>query len=221
MNPVRRLALLVILLCSTGWYSGEHRISIPVTGSGGSNNNSANNSLSPLDIFSLSVINHEASEVVGIYAAGLFSYPVLQQPNDKPSFVSTKENVVTEFNLAQKFDSIGLVAHNYLAGKLFDQVELDQEIVVIYGDGTQVKYKVTETRAYQALTPSSPYSSFCNVKYPDKVISCEELFYETYALQGKLILQTCISKGNNDSWGRLFIIAEIVEPHDYSDWNPY
>ncbi|KAF0111420.1 MAG: hypothetical protein FD147_903 [Chloroflexi bacterium] len=208
---VKLLSLLVILLSSFGQFSGGGQQAIPVTGTVETYSNSTLRTILPLDVFSLSVVNRNAKQVVGVYISDLFAYPVLQQPNGKPAYVSSENNIVTQFSVTKKFGSTGLIAHNYLAGALFSEINQNQEIVIIYGDGSQVNYTVTEVRKYQALSPTSPYSSFINLDDPDRTISYKELFYETYALEGKLILQTCIAKGNSDSWGRLFIIAEIPD----------
>lgn len=143
----------------------------------------------------------------GVYVAGILHSPVTPQPPGNPAFVSTQVDVITEFSTARQYGSIGLLAHNTQAGKQFDKVLAGDTIVLVFGDGSTVNYTVTEIRKYQALDPSSPYSSFVNVNIPGEVLSVDEMFLDTYGVSGRLILQTCISEEKNDSWGRLFIIA--------------
>ncbi|MFZ6019495.1 MAG: hypothetical protein ACOYXO_07770, partial [Chloroflexota bacterium] len=74
------------------------------------------------------------------------------------------------------------------------------------------EYQIEEIRRYQALTPNSPYSKFVNLADPDKkVITATDLFYEIYTQKGTLVLQTCIEKEGELSWGRIFIIARPIE----------
>jgi hypothetical protein len=57
----------------------------------------------------------------------------------------------------------------------------------------------------------------------DKTLSSEDVFKQVYAKGNQLVFQTCIQRGNEDSWGRLFIIADeasfiqsdSINPADY------
>jgi hypothetical protein len=40
------------------------------------------------------------------------------------------------------------------------------------------------------------------------VLKASEVFSRVYERQGQAIFQTCISRGDELSWGRLFVIAE-------------
>lgn len=132
---------------------------------------------------------------------------VVQQPAGQPGYVSTFDGNVTQFSFASQYGSIGLLAHNYLAGRQFFVISNGDEIDLVYGDGHAEEYIVSEIRKYQALSPTSPYSSFVDLSQPDLTLTYEDLFYDTYGVGGRLILQTCISNNGSDSWGRLFIIA--------------
>ena len=50
----------------------------------------------------------------GIYSENEFAFPVVKQPAGNPGYVSTIEDVVTEFSMAKKYGVTGIVAHNYL-----------------------------------------------------------------------------------------------------------
>jgi hypothetical protein len=89
-------------------------------------------------------------------------------------------------------------------------MQVNQDIILVYGDGSLKNYRVSATQSYQALSPNNPYSNFISTD-SDKTLSSEEVFKQVYAKGNQLVFQTCIQKGNEDSWGRLFIIADEVE----------
>ena len=132
---------------------------------------------------------------------------VVQQSSN--NYVSTSSGTVTQFGLANQFGSIGLLAHNYLSGSSFSKLGSGTEIVLVYGDGSTKKYQVSAVKKYQALSPTDPYSDFVNVDNSDSTLTSSDVFNETYGTGG-LVLQTCISKNGNSSWGRLFVIASPV-----------
>lgn len=144
----------------------------------------------------------------GIYIQNILAIKIVAQPPDNPGFVSSEENTVTSFSLASQFGSIGLLAHNTLAGDEFSRISLGDVIYKIESTGVIKSYQVTEILKYQAVIPNSPYSDFVNLSDPVSTISAQTLFQQTYAQAGKLILQTCIESEGNPNWGRLFIIAE-------------
>ncbi len=164
-----------------------------------------------LTSFISNVYDSNGSVVRGIYIKDVLQLPVVQQPASNPGFVSSANNTVTQFYTASYYGSIGLLAHNTLAGSYFFLVDFDDPIYVVYGDGHLETYKVIDIRYYQALSPNSPYSSFVNLANPVQTIGYEQLFYETYGVSGRLVMQTCVEKEGLDSWGRLFIIAEKIE----------
>jgi hypothetical protein len=156
--------------------------------------------------------------VAGIYIQNVLDLQVVQQPASNPGFVSSEAYTVTQFGMAANYGSIGLLAHNNLAGNLFFNIDTDDTIILVYGDGRLEYYDVTEVREYQALSPYSPYSSFVDLSNPGQTLTFEDLFYDTYGIGGRVVMQTCIAQDGVDSWGRLFIIAEKLEtePINYS-----
>jgi hypothetical protein len=148
-----------------------------------------------------------SSQLVGLYSVS-FAYPVLQQPQGSPGFVSTEPEKVTQFALASQYGSTGLLAHNYLAGAAFSEITTGETLTLVYGDGRILNYKVTAVEHYQALTPTSPSSNFLPVDKPGTKLTASDLFNHIYKTPGRLVLQTCIKANGNSSWGRLFIIAE-------------
>lgn len=162
--------------------------------------------------FAAMLANGNASDLVGVYVTNQFALPVIQQPANDPSFVSTRDNVVTQFSLAKRYGSTGLLAHNFLSGNHFFRIEEGQEIVLVYGNGSAARYRVTSIRDFQALDPENPYSNFIDVTDPaGKVLSSADLFSKVYTTRGQVVLQTCIDAHNDPSWGRRFIIASPVD----------
>lgn len=149
------------------------------------------------------------SQVTGVFVDDVMAYQVVQQPSGSAGYVSTDADVVTQFSTAAKFGTVGILAHNFLAGISFFDLTPDEDVYVVYGDGSTAHYVIKDIRRFQALQPNSPYSSFVdldtNVSY-----SSTDVFYEVYGNSGNLVLQTCIAADGINSWGRLFVIAEKI-----------
>lgn len=163
--------------------------------------------LPDLDVFIEQVKNGQADELRGIYIPGILAARVVQQPAGMAGFVSPWQNVVTQFSLASKVGSTGLLAHNYLAGKSFALLQDGQEFHLVNGDGKISTFIVSEILQFQALEPSSTLSPFMDLENGD-ILTYAELFTKVYNRPGQVVFQTCIVAGGNPAWGRLFIIAE-------------
>ena len=161
----------------------------------------------PLETFIEQVQNGDAATVRGIYAPGLFADAVAQQPHDDPAFVSSEEDTVTQFGLAASHGSIGLLAHNSLAGQNFFALRAGQIFLLIYGDGSRTAFRVTRLLRARALNPESIRSNFIDLD-TGHFLTAARLFDSVYDQPGRLILQTCIEAEGDPSWGRLFVIAE-------------
>ena len=150
----------------------------------------------------------DSSQLVGVYVEDILALKVVQQASTYS--VSTKIGTATQFGLAGKYGSIGLLAHNYLSGSSFMNLETDSEIILIFGDGSTRIYKVDKIKKYQALNPNDIFSNFINLDKPTATITSDNVINETYGV-GDLVLQTCIARNGILGWGRLFIIASLVE----------
>jgi hypothetical protein len=167
--------------------------------------------LPTLEEFAAQVKNGKEDELRGAYAPDLFAFQVVQQPSASPLFVSQAENTLTQFALAaDQYDSIGLLAHNYLAGAGFPLLEAGQKLHLIYGDGRVKTFIIRQKLGYQALQPESPKSDFIDLLTGER-LSASQLAWKIYNRPGEVILQTCISANGDPSWGRLFVIAEPYE----------
>jgi hypothetical protein len=136
----------------------------------------------------------------------MFSYAVVQQPQDNPYYVSSEKDLVTEFGLAKEYGNIGLMAHNDLAGYLFSDLYLGQEIHVNYNDGHTDRYTVSAIYRFRALEPNKTESRFVDLD-SENAFTAYELFEKMYTGERHVTLQTCIYAHGNKSWGRLFVIA--------------
>ncbi len=167
----------------------------------------AEKAMPPLKHFSSSLVNGLAGQVVGVYVPEILALPVAQQPAGSPGYVSSTPDVVTQFGMAARFGTTGLLAHNYLSGALFFELELGQNVVMVKGDGQLMYYTVTEVQSFQALSPNNPYSQFVDLQTGD-MVTAHELFFDVYAGSDQLVFQTCIEAAGDPSWGRLFVTAK-------------
>ena len=159
--------------------------------------------------FRKTVKNGNSGAVTGIFAEDRFALKVVQQPAGQPAYVSTTKDIVTEFSIASDYGTLGLMAHNYLAGENFFQLQPGDIIQVVYGDGNIQKYAIYDVQRYQALQPNSPRSQFVDLDTNEK-LTATQLFKRIYMGEHHLTLQTCIQQGSEDSWGRLFLLAEPI-----------
>jgi hypothetical protein len=158
-----------------------------------------------------SVKDGQTGVVRGVYVPGLFALKIIQQPAQDPTFVSSLPDVVTDFKAAKAAGNLGLLAHNYLAGQDFPALTTGQEIRIVFGDGKIEYFRVTKILRYQALQPKSTTSDFVNLESSEK-LSATQLFEKVYKGSHHLTFQTCIYKDGEQSWGRLFVIAEPYTP---------
>ncbi len=194
---MKKLFAIVILLGAAILLAANSSAAIiPVTGA----------PLVSLDQFVSVVAQGNANQVVGVYVPDTLALRVLQQPENNPAYVSTIQGSATQFRFAAQRGTTGLLAHNYLAGAEFANLELGAEVDVVMGDGAVKKYRVSKVEAYQALKPSSPFSDFVNLETGEKSNSTA-VFNAVYGGGNVVVFQTCIEKDGELSWGRLFVIA--------------
>lgn len=166
-----------------------------------------------LEEFASQVRNGQADELRGVYIPDILAARVVQQPTKNNEFVSPRENTLTQFGLATKFGATGLLAHNYLTGEGFFLLKENRKFYLIYGDGQTEAFVVTEILQYQALEPNRASSKFVDLANDD-LLTAASLFSKIYNRSGQVIFQTCISRGQELSWGRLFVIAEPAAPKE-------
>jgi hypothetical protein len=166
----------------------------------------AGETLPGFEAFVQSVMNGKSSMVRGVYVPEVLALPVEQQPAGKPAYVSPHDGVATQFRRAADFGVIGLLAHNYSAGKSFFNLKSGQEVRIVYGDGAVKVYIVAASYHFQALQPNSPTSNFVALD-TGQALSANKLFDTVYYQGDHVTFQTCIKKDGLSTWGRLFVIA--------------
>jgi hypothetical protein len=173
---------------------------------------SQNAKYSSLEEFISTVETGDSTTIVGVYTP-FFTLPVIQQPSSQPDYVSLNDGELTEFILPKKYGSVGLLAHNYLSGFNFFYLKKGQDILLVYGDGSLKHYKITDIQAYEALKPNSPFSNFVDLTgsgQNKQTLTSADLFNRVYTTPNRVVFQTCIEKENEPSWGRFFVIADLV-----------
>ena len=148
--------------------------------------------------------------VSGVYFGKNRFLRVVNQPTGKPGYVSSISNTATNFQLAARYGNIGLIAHNYLAGRHFNDLKIGDKIYVMDRFGRKKNYRVIEILRYQAVNPRSTRSNFINLKNK-QLSTATDVFKRVYTGKHHLVLQTCIKKGRNEEWGRIFIIAQPLK----------
>jgi len=180
---------------------GQAQASIPAT-----------SSPPELAAFVSSVSNGHTDRLAGVYVQGQFAMPVEQQPDGDVNFVSSAEQTVTEYIRSEAFGVVGLLAHNTLSsGQEFFKLKPGQEVILVYGDGRQVRYQISHIENYQALSPTDPFSDFVDLNGPGgNLVRNEDLFRRIYTVSGQLVFQTCFTANGDPSWGRMFVIANPI-----------
>ena len=161
--------------------------------------------------FSKTVQNSEAGVLRGVYVPDVLAFPVIQQPTGSAGYVSSVDGEITQFGMASQFGNVGLLAHNNLSGRFFSQLAIGQEVRLVYGNGKIETFVITEILQYQAIQPTSPYSSFRDLS-SDEMLTAEQMFKRAYMGDRHVTFQTCIAGPGSLSWGRLFVIA-TPKPH--------
>jgi hypothetical protein len=157
---------------------------------------------------SVPVAAHGRKIVQDVYVEGTLDLPVIQQPEGNTNYVSPKKGELTQFASVSQYGNIGLLAHNYLAGRAFSRLMVGQDVHIRYSNGETENFVITEILSYQALDPKSPYSSFQSLEDETEILSVGQMFDRVYRGQRHLTFQTCIANAGTASWGRLFVVAE-------------
>lgn len=168
--------------------------------------------------FSKAVQNGDAKALRGVYVDDVLALPIVQQPSGSPAFVSNNDGEITQFGMASQYGNVGLLAHNHLSGKTFSELLIGQQVRLVYGDGKIETFVITEILRYQALQPTSPYSSFRNLDKAEETMTAEQMFKRVYLGDRHVTFQTCIAAYGNQSWGRMFVIAVPESQYLSLDW---
>ncbi len=170
----------------------------------------AGRSLQPLDgvltTFTQQVSNGQMGQVVGVYVPNILELQVEQQPPSNSLFVSPQIGVATQFGQAALNGVIGLLAHNTSSGILYYQINLGEQVEVVYGDGKVERYQVRSISEFQKLQTFNPMSDFIDLDTGSKLTSTQ-VFNRFYSGDHRLTLQTCLERNGDPNWGLHFIEA--------------
>lgn len=211
------LAILLTLTLIGGYMKTNEMINnIPSTGPSMTATLNGTNTSTTLKDFVQSVSNGQRDEVTGIFVPGVLAMPVGQQPKGNAGYVTREPEKVTQFGMAAQYGTVGILAHNDLAGAEFSDVKKSQYAIVVYGDGQLDYYVINEIQKYQALSPASTFSDFVNLDNNRETLSASEVFSRIYGPGDRLVFQTCIAANGDPSWGRMFIIAKPANQEVFS-----
>ncbi len=161
-----------------------------------------------LSQFIATVKNPDANALSGVFVKDVLALKVVQYPAGNPLSITAMPGYVTQSCGIEQCPSIGLLGHNFLAGKLFFDLSLNQEVALVYGDGNIKRFRASRIRRYQALSPNDPYSEFVDLEKGGTKLSSTDLFNDTFGVGQQVVFQTCIAANGNISWGRIFVIAD-------------
>jgi hypothetical protein len=162
--------------------------------------------------FIAEVFDGQADVVRGVYVEGVFSLPVFQQPEGDVAYVSSRMGEITEFQSAARNNVTGLLAHNYLSGDLFYNLELGHEVIIVYGNGTLRRYQVVDFQQFERLDRVDLRSSFVELS-SGQTLTSDEVFSRFYRGEHKVTFQTCLKRNGISNWGLQFTIATPLDPN--------
>ena len=147
---------------------------------------------------------------VSVLMGGFKPLPITGSISVGNEIIPARPNEATLYESALHLGTVGVLAHNSLAGQTFATLKPRSSFSLLNENGQRVPYAVSEIKRYQALTPTSPYSSFLDLDTGKKYTS-QELTTIMYKSGNPAVLQTCIEKDGDLNWGRLFIVAKPLE----------
>jgi hypothetical protein len=158
--------------------------------------------LPALEQFIAQVTNGDPDALRGAYVPGVLALPIVQQPANDANYVSPVNSSLTQFGMAQKLGNVGLLAHNYLAGGSFANMQLGDQVILVYGNARTEIFEVGEIHRYEAL----PNGLYRNLQ-TQEILRAGSLFAFVYGGDRRVTFQTCIARGADLNWGRLFVVA--------------
>jgi hypothetical protein len=154
-------------------------------------------SIPTLDSFRAQVQPGRSTQVVGVWAEGLFAFHVEPTPGQS---VPQLENTAGIYEWAVKRGTTALMIHNYLGGDHLYQVKGTTAIALIFGDGRVEWYQVDTIERYEAMNFSQD-----GFEGPFKIWDCESCDFEYsvsdlqrkhYTGSNSLAFQTCLDEDN-------------------------
>jgi hypothetical protein len=167
--------------------------SLPVTGSTAPNNPFASQAALPLA---------KAKKASSVAVENKFIFSVSQSGNNAPSDYS-----LGQYAFAAGKNSLGFIAHNYLAGSSFSSLTAGDVVTVKYSDGTSASFLVYNVARYKATNSNDFSKPF--IASNGKEMSARQVFGQAYK-SGQVTFQTCIASGGSNTWGILIVQAKPI-----------
>lgn len=159
--------------------------------------------------FVKSVEDGDPTSARGLYMEGVLALPIVKQPAGNSAYVSDQPVSATMFQDAARQGVTGLLAHNYLSGSKFYELEAGAEVRIVFGDGDFRSYWVARIDHYQRLDFNSLRGNFKDLE-SGQILTSDEIFKTYYSGEHHLTLQTCLEREGNYSWGLQFVAATPV-----------
>jgi hypothetical protein len=156
-------------------------------------------------------------------------YYIETQPPDNVLYISPNPDTFTIYSLARKQGIIALLAHDFLAGRDLETLQLNN-VITMHGKFKNTNYKLIDIIEFQAEEPLDPNSRFLPLKSNINngvIMAAADVFNLVYTIKGQLnlskddhlprsipanylIFQTCLPKNGKTSWGRVFYIFSSI-----------
>lgn len=119
-----------------------------------------------------------AAAPYAVFSPGKFEINLVEQPAGERMYVPDQMGVGSLFQDASWYGSIGVLAHNYLSGSEFYELQEGDFVGLRYTNGVQW-YRIREILWYT----------------PTRWLTPEMVYRQVYTVSGRLVLQTCTSNG--------------------------
>lgn len=157
------------------------------------------------------VADGQKAAIRGIYVDGVLALSIVEQPAGDAAFVSEEQETGTLFSKAVEHGVTGILAHNYLAGERFYDLQAGQEVRVVFGDGRYRMYRIMKSELFQRLSPNDLRSDLIELASGKRMTS-GEVFNRFYDGGHHLTFQTCLGREGLSNWGLTFVVAEPILP---------
>ena len=112
---------MMVMFFSSGSAPTTPELSIPITSNPTHSVIQSDELLPSLEDFIAAISDQDTTGIRGIYVQDVMALRVAQQPLNDLGYVSNVEGVTTLFRQALLVNTIGLLAHNYAAGRYFSR----------------------------------------------------------------------------------------------------
>jgi hypothetical protein len=144
-------------------------------------------------------------------------FEVKQQPEDVPTFLSTKPDKVTQYDQATTETDIALMFHN--TGEIHGMLMQLKTGDSVYVDVNNEKrtYQLIMQENFEAMSPMDPRSNFRQIDSTNPpFLTYKMLFNRVYRQWqqqlggGLLVIQTCFTYKDDPFWGRSFYFFKRI-----------